>query len=117
MTAISHGANMAIAQKFPWQNYRSAVDAGTAQGDLIVQVARAHAHLAGIGFDRIQDVFAATFPPAGGQGNAQSTYLQIAAEGGALGILGLIAVLLALPRDLARVLARERLWGAVLCGA
>ena len=41
--------------------------------------------LAGIGFDRIQDVFAATFPPAGGQGNAQSTYLQIAAEGGALG--------------------------------
>jgi hypothetical protein len=99
-------------------------ESGTGQGDLIrVQewhraLATVAAHpLAGIGFDRIQDVFAATFPPAGGQGNAQSTYLQIAAEGGALGILGLIAVLLALPRDLARLLARERLWGAVLCGA
>lgn len=51
MTGISHGANIAIAQKFPWQQYRSAVDVGTAQGDLITQVALANPHIAGIGFD------------------------------------------------------------------
>jgi hypothetical protein len=51
MTGVSHGANMAIAAKFPWQTYTSFVDAGTAQGDLAVQVARAHPHLTGIGFD------------------------------------------------------------------
>jgi hypothetical protein len=32
---------MTIAQKFPWSRYRTFVDAGTAQGDLAVQVARA----------------------------------------------------------------------------
>lgn len=31
MTGISHGANLAIAKKFPWANYKSAVDVGTAQ--------------------------------------------------------------------------------------
>jgi hypothetical protein len=51
MTGVSHGANMAIAQKFPWANYKSAVDVGTAQGDLIAQVALANPHIAGIGFD------------------------------------------------------------------
>ena len=51
MTGISHGANMAIAKKFPWANYKSAVDVGTAQGDLITQVALANPHLAGTGFD------------------------------------------------------------------
>jgi ubiquinone/menaquinone biosynthesis C-methylase UbiE len=51
MTGISHGANMAIAKKFPWSNYKSAVDVGTAQGDLIVQVALANPHISGIGFD------------------------------------------------------------------
>lgn len=51
MTGISHGANMAIAEKFPWKDYKSYVDAGTAQGDLAVSVARAHPHLKGIGFD------------------------------------------------------------------
>ncbi len=51
MTGISHGANMAIAEKFPWKDYKSYVDAGTAQGDLAVSVARAHSHLKGIGFD------------------------------------------------------------------
>jgi len=38
MSAISHGANLAIAREFPWSNYRTAVDVGTAQGDLITQV-------------------------------------------------------------------------------
>jgi len=51
MTGISRGANLAIAKQFPWANYKSAVDVGTAQGDLITQVALANPHLAGIGFD------------------------------------------------------------------
>lgn len=51
MSGISHGANMAIAHKFPWANYKTFVDAGTAQGDLAVQIALAHPHLRGIGFD------------------------------------------------------------------
>ena len=51
MTGLSHGANLAIANKFPWRDHRSFVDVGTAQGDLSVQVALAHPHLAGIGFD------------------------------------------------------------------
>jgi hypothetical protein len=51
MTGLSRGANLAIASDFPWSKYRTFVDVGTAQGDLAVQVARAHAHLSGIGFD------------------------------------------------------------------
>ena len=37
MTGVSHGGNISIARKFPWSRYRSAVDVGTAQGDLITQ--------------------------------------------------------------------------------
>jgi hypothetical protein len=51
MTGISHVANLAIAEKFPWRNHRSFIDVGTAQGDLAVQVALAYPHLNGIGFD------------------------------------------------------------------
>jgi hypothetical protein len=51
MTGISHGANVAIAQQFPWKSYKTFVDVGTAQGDLAVQVARAQPHLNGAGFD------------------------------------------------------------------
>src|SRR6266542_2479915 len=51
MTGLSNGANRAIASKFPWNNYKTAADIGTAQGDLIVQVAMAHPHISGIGFD------------------------------------------------------------------
>src|SRR3984885_2244191 len=51
MTGVSHGGNMAIARKFPWDRYRTAVDVGTAQGDLITQVALANPHIEGIGFD------------------------------------------------------------------
>jgi O-methyltransferase domain/Dimerisation domain len=51
MTGISRGANMAIAAKFPWDKYKSAVDCGTAQGDLIVQIALKNPHIAGTGFD------------------------------------------------------------------
>ena len=42
MTGVSHGANLAIAHKFPWDKYRTVVDVGTAQGDLITQVALAN---------------------------------------------------------------------------
>ncbi|MEM1296243.1 MAG: methyltransferase [Verrucomicrobiota bacterium] len=51
MSGISRGANRAIAQNFPWADYESYVDAGTAQGDLAVQIALANPHLKGIGFD------------------------------------------------------------------
>lgn len=51
MTGISRGANLAIARQFPWEDYGSFVDVGTAQGDLAVQVALAHPHLRGLGFD------------------------------------------------------------------
>ena len=51
MSGISRGANMAIAHKFPWEGHKTAVDVGTAQGDLIVQVALTNPNIAGIGFD------------------------------------------------------------------
>jgi hypothetical protein len=51
MTGISRGANIAIASNFPWANYKTAADCGTAQGDLIVQIARKSQHIAGVGFD------------------------------------------------------------------
>lgn len=51
MTGISRGANLAIAKKIPWSQYRTFADVGTAQGDLAVQIALANSHLMGIGFD------------------------------------------------------------------
>jgi hypothetical protein len=51
MTGISLGSAMAIANKFPWDRYETFVDVGTAQGGLPVQVALAHDHLSGGGFD------------------------------------------------------------------
>jgi hypothetical protein len=59
MTGISHGANMTIARAFPWKDYATFVDVGTAQGDLAVQVARANSHLRGVGFDlpQVEPIF------------------------------------------------------------
>ncbi|HTO04545.1 MAG TPA: methyltransferase [Opitutus sp.] len=51
MTGVSRGANLAIASTFPWDRYHTFVDVGTAQGDLAGQVALAHPHLRGTGFD------------------------------------------------------------------
>jgi hypothetical protein len=51
MTGVSHGSNIAIGRQLPWNNYRTAVDIGTAQGDLVTQVALANPHMQGIGFD------------------------------------------------------------------
>lgn len=51
MSGVSRGANMAIARQFPWASYASCADIGTAQGDLVTQIALANPHLRGIGFD------------------------------------------------------------------
>ena len=65
MTGISTGANRLIASKFPWKNYKTAVDVGTAQGNLIVQVALANPHISGIGFDlaEVPPLSKSTWPP------------------------------------------------------
>jgi hypothetical protein len=59
MTGLSHGANLAIARAFPWKDYHTYVDVGTAQGDLAVQIALANPHLRGLGFDLpvVQPIF------------------------------------------------------------
>ena len=51
MTGLTTGAALAIARTFPWEKYRTFVDVGCAEGCLPVQVALAHPHLAGGGFD------------------------------------------------------------------
>lgn len=51
MSGVSRGANMAIAKQFPWDRYQSCADIGTAQGDLVTQIALVQPHLKGIGFD------------------------------------------------------------------
>jgi hypothetical protein len=51
MTGISLGAARAMAVRFPWAEYQSFVDIGTAQGALPVVLAQAHKHLTGIGAD------------------------------------------------------------------
>jgi len=58
-TGLSMGLSIAMAQKFPWRDYRTFVDLGTAQGGLPVQLALAHSHLTGIGYDlpRVRPIF------------------------------------------------------------
>lgn len=51
MSGISRGANLTIAHAFPWAEYRTFVDVGTAQGDLASQIALANPHMRGQGFD------------------------------------------------------------------
>lgn len=51
MTGISLPTARAIAAAFPWKDHRTFVDVGCAQGGFSVEVARAHPHLQGIGFD------------------------------------------------------------------
>ena len=51
MSGVSRGANMTIARKFPWAGYKTCADIGTAQGDLVTQIALAQPHLRGIGYD------------------------------------------------------------------
>jgi SAM-dependent methyltransferase len=51
MTGLSLGAAIAIAEKFPWKNYKTVADIGGAQGGLLVQACLAHPHLTGTNFD------------------------------------------------------------------
>jgi hypothetical protein len=51
MTGLSIGASQAIAASFPFDRYSTVADIGAAEGGTLVQLALAHAHLTGIGFD------------------------------------------------------------------
>jgi hypothetical protein len=51
MTGVSGGAAHAIAAKFPWRDHESVIDLGCAEGAVPVQVALAHDHITGGGFD------------------------------------------------------------------
>jgi len=59
MTGLSMGSGIAIAGKFPWTQYKSFVDVGSAQGGVPVQIALAHPHLQGGGYDlpMVQPIF------------------------------------------------------------
>jgi hypothetical protein len=59
MTGISLGAAMALAEKFPWNDYQTFADIGAAQGAVPVQVALKNRHLQGLGYDlpAVQPVF------------------------------------------------------------
>jgi hypothetical protein len=60
MTAGSLLAAQALANAFPWSRYKTFIDIGTAEGCVPVEIARAHAHLSGGGFDllAVKPVFA-----------------------------------------------------------
>jgi hypothetical protein len=51
MTSASLPVATALAAKFPWRNFKTIVDVGTAQGCLPVQIAQAHPHITGGGLD------------------------------------------------------------------
>jgi hypothetical protein len=51
MTGLSMGASMAIAQKFPWKNYKTVLDVGGAQGGLLVQICLQNDHMTGTNLD------------------------------------------------------------------
>jgi hypothetical protein len=51
MSGFSRGSSIVIARNFPWSDYSTFVDVGTAQGDLATQVALKNQHLRGLGFD------------------------------------------------------------------
>ncbi|MEU8774266.1 methyltransferase [Streptomyces sp. NPDC048606] len=51
MTALSLDSAQAIAEAFPWREYRSLADIGTAEGALPTRVLLRHPHLTATGFD------------------------------------------------------------------
>jgi len=51
MSSVSAGAGQAIAARFPWQEHSSVIDIGCAEGAVPVQIALAHEHITGGGFD------------------------------------------------------------------
>jgi hypothetical protein len=67
MSAVSGGAAQAIAAKFPWRDHDSVIDIGCAEGAVPVQIALAHEHISGGGFDLppIEPIFDAYVARAG----------------------------------------------------
>jgi hypothetical protein len=51
MTGGSRLAAQALAKLFPWESYNTFIDVGTSQGCVPVELAKAHPHLTGGGFD------------------------------------------------------------------
>ncbi|MBV9143776.1 MAG: SAM-dependent methyltransferase [Pseudonocardiales bacterium] len=51
MAGASTYTAQAVAAKFPWQDYRSVIDVGCSGGAVPVQIALAHEHITGGGFD------------------------------------------------------------------
>jgi hypothetical protein len=51
MSGISAGPAQAIAASFPWKDYKTFMDLGSAQGMVPATLAGVHPHLNGIGFD------------------------------------------------------------------
>jgi hypothetical protein len=51
MSAGSLIAAKTLAKKFPWSDFKTIIDVGTAQGCVPVELARVHPHLSGGGFD------------------------------------------------------------------
>jgi len=51
MTGLSLAAGIALAQKFPWHDFKTFIDVGAAQGAVPVQLALSHNHLSGGSFD------------------------------------------------------------------
>ncbi len=59
MSGLSSMTARAMAQKFPWDKYKTFADVGCARGAAPVQVALTHKHLHGLGFDlpQVQPIF------------------------------------------------------------
>ncbi|MET0809587.1 MAG: methyltransferase, partial [Thermoleophilaceae bacterium] len=51
MSGVSTGPAQAIAAQFSWRDYQSVIDLGCAEGAVPVQIALAHEHITGGGFD------------------------------------------------------------------
>jgi O-methyltransferase domain len=51
MTGGSMLAARSLAARFPWREYRTVIDIGTAQGCVPTEIAGVHPHLTGGGFD------------------------------------------------------------------
>lgn len=51
MSGGSRLAGRALARQFNWQSYNTVIDVGSAQGCVAVELAKAHRHLSGGGFD------------------------------------------------------------------
>ena len=51
MSASTLDVAKALAGRFPWRDYNTLIDIGSAEGCLPVQIAQSHAHISGGGFD------------------------------------------------------------------